>query len=293
MKILVLGSSGKVGHALCSLLGQQQITCLGTERSELNLTEPEQMKAVINDFQPTIVVNAASYNNPTEAENVPSLCYAINRDGVAKLADYCHEQGIPLIQVSTYRVFDGKSADAYNEQDSPNPSGVQAISRWQAEEQVRERCQQHIILRLSWIISARRNNLLVRLFKQLSAHKEVTVTADQLGCPTPADDAARVILAIIKQLDCGANVWGTYHYAAAEAVSENSFAESAISEAAQHHHLELGDLKMDKMINREGVRPPANASLDCSKIRNTFGIHRRPWRTALSGIIKTYFDNNP
>ena len=291
MKVLVIGSSGKVGHEVCLVLKEKGIACFAPSREELDLTSPDQIHSSIKRYQPDIVVNAASYNNPSQAENAPSHCFKVNRDGVAELADCCQRENCSLIHVSTYRVFDGCKQEPYNEQDTPNPSGVQAISRWQAEEQVRERCPEHIILRLSWVISERRNNMLARLLNQVSNHQVVTVTSDQLGCPTPASDAARVIVAIIQQLDCGAKVWGTYHYAATEAVSENSFAETVISEATHYHHLKLRKLKMDKMDNRAGVLPPANASLDCSAILNTFGVHTRSWRSALSDIIRDYFQN--
>ncbi len=293
MKVLVIGSTGNVGYELCDLLKEKGIPYFAPERNELDLAYPEQIRACIKRYQPAIVVNAASYNNPAEAENSPSRCFSINRDAVVELAECCKHHGCILIQISTYRVFDGYKQEPYNEKDTASPTGVQAVSRWQAEQQIRERCPKHIILRFSWIISARRSNILVKLLDQVSRHQEVTVTSDQLGCPTPADDAARVVAAIIQQLDCGATVWGTYHYASTEPVSESSFAETVTSEASHYQHLKVQKLKMKKMDTREGVLPPANAGLDCSLILNTFGIHRRPWRSALSKIICAYFQHSP
>ncbi|WP_263080587.1 NAD(P)-dependent oxidoreductase [Endozoicomonas sp. Mp262] len=293
MKVLVIGSTGKTGHELCMLLKEKNIPYDAPGRKELDLAYPEQIQSCLKHYKPDIVVNAASYNNPGQAEIEPAYCFRINKDAVAEIADYCNRQGCILIQVSTYRIFDGIQSEPYSEQDTPNPSNVQAISRWQAEQEIHKRCARHIILRLSWVISERRNNMLAKLLDQLSCHQEVTVTSDQLGCPTPAEDAARVIIAIIQQLDCGADVWGTYHYASTEAVSENSFAEIVTLEASHYHHLKVKKLKMNKMDNRKGVLPPANANLDCSLILNTFGIHRRPWRTALSKIIYSYFQNTP
>lgn len=292
MKILVIGREGKIGYEVCLALKAKKITFYAPEQVELDLIHSKQIQSIITQYQPDIVVNAASYNNPPEAENAPTLCFKVNREGVAVLADSCKQANCKLIHLSTYRIFDGLQQESYNEQDNPNPSRVHAISRWQGEEQIRQRCREHIILRFSWIISERRNNILTRLLKQISSHQEVTATSDQVGCPTPASDAARVIIAIIQQLGCGTQAWGTYHYSSTEAVSANTFAEIIIAEAINYHDLKVKKLKMNKMDNREGVRPPANAVLNCSSIRRTFGIQTRPWRPAISEIIRKYYQQS-
>ena len=289
MKVLLIGSDGKIGHDVRLALEAKKIPFFAPSTKELDLTEPKQIQAVMTQYQPSIVVNAASYNDPTEAENAPTLCFKVNRDGTSVLADCCQQEGAILIHLSTYRVFDGLQQESYNEQDTPNPSRVHATSRWQGEEQVRRQCPHHIILRFSWVISERRSNFLTRLLNQINNHHEATVTSDQIGCPTPSSDAARVVIGIIQQLECGAQPWGTYHYASSEAISANTFAEIVINEAAQYRNLKLKKLTMNKMESREGVRPPANAVLDCTLIRNTFGIQSRPWRSTFSDMIRQYY----
>ncbi|KEI70483.1 hypothetical protein GV64_06815 [Endozoicomonas elysicola] len=212
---------------------------------------------------------------------------------MATLADCCNRQNATLVYISTYRVFDGIKKEAYSEKDIPNPSGVLATSRWQAEQQISERCPRHIILRLSWVISYKRTNLLKYLLDQISKEQEVAVVSDQQGCPTPSEDAARVIVAIIQQLGCGAEPWGTYHYAGAEPISENRFAETVISEASQYQSLKIRKLRMDKLNERDGIQAPANATLTCRKILSTFGVHNKPWRGSLSRMIRSYYEKSP
>lgn len=291
MKVLLIGGTGQIGRELLPLLQAKNIACFAPSRAELDLDQPEQIDVCLKQYQPDFVINTAGYNDPVMAENEPSRCFKINRDAVAELADCCARQRAALIHISTYRVFDGEKKDPYTEKDTPNPAGVLATSRWQAEQQIHQRCQRHLILRFSWVISEHRNNLLRYLLNQITQKKEVTVVSDQLGCPTPAEDAARVIVALLQQISCGADAWGTYHYAGAEPVSENSFAEMVIAEASQHRPLSIRKLKMDKVSDREGIQPPANASLSCSKILNTFGVHNRPWRNTLSRMIRTHYQN--
>ncbi|PJE78987.1 dTDP-4-dehydrorhamnose reductase [invertebrate metagenome] len=292
MKVMVIGSSGKVGYALCQLLHEKAISVIAPARHEMDLTHIETVLSCIQRTQPDIIVNAAVYNDPVGAENEPSRCFHVNRDSIAVLADTCHQQGIKLIQLSSYRVFDGQKQEPYAETDSTNPKGVLAISRCQAEQQIRDRCPQHIILRFSWIIGEYGNSMLTQLLDQITLHHEITVTSDQVGCPTPATDAARVIVAIIQQMDCGAQVWGTYHYAASEFVSQNSFAEVVIAEASKYTPLKVRKLKMAKMDTLQGIKPPANACLSCQSILNTFGVHQRSWRKTVARIIKNYYEHH-
>ena len=255
MKVLVLGKTGQIGHELCQLLDSNALQYTAPDRSELDICNPAQVQTYLTRHQPTIVINAAAYNNPVMAENEPSRCFAVNRDAVAELANLCDRMNIPLIHASSYRVFNGEKQESYSEKDPTNPIGVLGTSRLQAEQQIRERCPQHIILRLSWVISDRRPNLLRRLAKQMLKNKEVYVTPDQLGCPTPASDVARVLVAMLKQINCGAEVWGTYHYCASEPVSESGFAEIVIAEASQYQELKVRKLIMAKMDSREGFKP--------------------------------------
>ncbi|OED50213.1 dTDP-4-dehydrorhamnose reductase [Endozoicomonas sp. (ex Bugula neritina AB1)] len=289
MKVLLIGGSGQIGRELLPVFQAKNIEYFAPTRSELDLDQSRQIDACLKQYKPDFVINTAGYNDPVMAENEPSRCFKINRDAVAELADCCDRVGAALIHISTYRVFDGEKKDPYTEKDTPNPTGVLATSRWQAEQQIHQRCKRHLILRFSWVISEHRNNLLRYLLNQITKEKEVAVVSDQLGCPTPAEDAAKVIVALIQQLNCDAEAWGTYHYAGAEPVSENSFAEMVIAEASQHRQLTIRKLKMDKVSDREGIRPPTNASLSCSKILNTFGVHNRPWRNTLSRIIRTHY----
>ncbi|WP_299728505.1 sugar nucleotide-binding protein [uncultured Endozoicomonas sp.] len=291
MKILLIGGTGLIGQEVHTLLQEKSITCFAPTREELDLESPETIDACLQKYEPDLVISNAGYHNPASAENEPSRCFRINRDAMAHLAQSCNDRNIIMFYISTYRVFDGEKKDPYTEKDIPNPTGVLATSRWQAEQQISERCPRHIILRFSWIISQRRTNLLKYLLDQISEERDVAVVSDQQGCPTPADDAARVIVAIVQQLDCGAETWGTYHYAGAEPVSENRFAEVVIAEASQYHPLKIRKLHMNKLNDRNGIQAPANATLACRKILSTFGVHNKSWRSPLARMIKSYYED--
>ena len=52
--------------------------------------------------------------------------------------------------------------------------------------------------------------------------------------PTYTGDLASAILAMAQQVDCGASVWGAYHYSGLESKEEIEFAELALKYAANY-----------------------------------------------------------
>ena len=83
--------------------------------------------------------------------------------------------------------------------------------------------------------------------------------------------------AIILQLDCGAEAWGTYQYAGAE---EITLYELGLSIAGMPGIPE--GIKVVDEVPEWGHLEPVNNTMVCTKIRNTFGIKQLPWRAWLT-----------
>ena len=115
--------------------------------------------------------------------------------------------------------------------------------------------------------------------------------SDQHGCPTYASDVARILIAIIKQLECDIDVWGTYHYSGAEVTSWKGFAEAILAAAKKHGVTQAETIDAVTSLEWPARAPrPAYTVLDCSKILNTFGIRQRPWRSGLVKVIDQVFN---
>ena len=292
MEVLVIGGSGQIGQELCRLLESHQISFKAPDRSELDLENHRATSKLIETLRPDVVVNTAGYRAAGNAHKEPSRCFSFNRDAVSNLADACNKNNAALVQISSWRVFDGTKADPYTEKDTPNPENVLGNSFWQGEQQVLQRCRRHIILRLSWIISHRGRNRATHLldsFCNKEPQRIPPTNPNHKGCPTTAEDVARVLLAITQQISCETDCWGTYHYSAAEPTDEYTLAEVLLAEASQFR-----DIPKDMLLKGEepekGQEEKVNACLDGRVLRNTFGIMPRPWRSAVARLVRNYFE---
>src|SRR5690606_7833157 len=156
---------------------------------------------------------------------------AAQKETVERVAELCQHHGIILLQPSRYRVFDGSRVTAYSETDEPQPLGPLGQALLAMEQLVRSVCPRHVILRTGWILDDSRDGVLGRFLHRLEKGEPLELADDRRGNPCPVDDVARVILAILKQLDCAAPLWGTYHYGAQEATTVLALGQCMVAEA--------------------------------------------------------------
>ncbi|MDC0128602.1 sugar nucleotide-binding protein, partial [Methylophilaceae bacterium] len=113
MKILITGINGQVGNALMQQLTEYEL--VGLTRQDCDLTNPDQIKRVIDQHQPDLIINPAAYTKVDQAEDEPELAFLINRDAPKVMAEKAREYDIPFIHFSTDYVFDGEKNGAYKE----------------------------------------------------------------------------------------------------------------------------------------------------------------------------------
>ena len=287
IKILVTGAKGQVGCAVCQQALRMGMSVVEFDLQTLGLSDLQTTRSVLDKHKPHYVVNCASYSTIDLAEANPDESYRINRDAAANLASACAATHIPLLHLSTDHVFGGCSKQAINEQTIPNPINIYGRSKLAGEVFIRDICSQHIILRASWVFSDQGSNFVTRTLRQIQTQATVKAVDDQQGCPTYANDVAMALLAMIKQVDCGINVWGTYHYSGAEVVTWKSFAEAILTAVKQHPDTVAKNIVSVSSAEWQTVAPrPHFSVLDCRKVLATFGIRQRPWRSGLVKVIQ-------
>jgi dTDP-4-dehydrorhamnose reductase len=189
------------------------------------------------------------------------------------------EQDIPMVLLSSAKVFD------YNEVGSLEDDAMTGDKRLiSIENEVRQQLR-HLIVRVNQPFSLLTGDYAVQLLAK--ARSEGSLTLDNLIriAPTPADDIAQVIYALLQQIACDESLWGTYHYCSVESTTEYAFAEVLLAEARQYEdlaHVVLEELDDDEC-------QPSETILDSKLIKHNFGIKPKPWRKALSRLIRRYY----
>jgi dTDP-4-dehydrorhamnose reductase len=193
-----------------------------------------------------------------------------------------NEQDIPIVLLSSAKVFAYNEVGSLENDAMSGDEGLISI-----ENQTRQQLR-HLIIRVNQPFSLLTGDYAVQLLAK--ARSQGSLVLDNLIriAPTPADDIAQVIYALLQQIGCDESLWGTYHYCSVESTTEYAFAEVLLAEARQYEdlaHVTLEELDDDKC-------QPSETILDSKLIKHNFGIKPKPWRKALSRLIRRYYRAN-
>ncbi|WP_253306296.1 dTDP-4-dehydrorhamnose reductase [unidentified bacterial endosymbiont] len=294
MKILLLGKNGQVGWAL-----QRSLAALGScqafGRDQADLTQPNQLRQLIRQLQPTVIVNAAAYTAVDQAETATDLAYQINTAAVEVLALEAKALNAWLVSYSTDYVFDGTQAGAYDETDVANPLNVYGDSKWQGEEAIRASGCQHLLVRTSWVYGLYGDNFAKTILRLAQQRQQLSVIDDQIGTPTSADCIADVTALMLYRIHhdntFAQQASGTYHLTAAGQTSWYHYAQFVLQQAlAQGQTLQLISAQLQPIATSGYPLPaqrPANSCLNSDKLKRFFGIELPHWQHHLIRLIRT------
>lgn len=280
VKVLVTGAKGQLGVELVNYLTQLGFLVIGLGRSELDITNLEQVKAVMANIKPNIVIHSAAYTKVDQAELEPEKAFRVNAIGTRNVAVASESAGSKLVYISTDYVFNGKGDRPYHEFDSTSPLGVYGQSKLAGELYVRDLHSRFFIVRTSWVYGLYGGNFVKTMLKLAEDRDEVNVVSDQLGSPTYTGDLAAFIGELIST-----EYYGIYHASNTGSCSWYEFAKAIFEESG------LTQIKVNPITTAEFPRPadrPAYSVLDHMGIRLN-GLRDLPyWRDSLITFLREY-----
>jgi len=286
--ILVTGRTGQLAVALAEAAPARDVAVHCLERPTLDIEQPASIAQVFATQLPSLVINAAAYTNVDAAEDNAAAAFRANRDGPAELARWCALAGIPLIHISTDFVFDGRKGAPYVESDIPAPQGVYGASKLAGEQAVLTLCPRAVVLRTAWLYSPIGKNFVRTMLSAGERNSNLRVVADQIGCPTSAEDLANVVLGVAAQLRDGSNRYaGIYHAAGTGAATWHELATVTFAEAKRHGRVVPS---VDPISTQEWptkVRRPPDSRLDCGKLAAVFGLRLPAWEDSVRRTVDT------
>ena len=286
MRLMLLGGGNALGQALIRLGAEEDIGFIAPRPPDQGWDAPS-LTDLLDESRPDVVINLAYYFDWFQGGQVDEAVLAQQERAVERLAELCQHHQLILMQPSSYRVFDGARTTAYSEKDDVAPLDARSRALWRFEQSVRALGPRQGLLRFGWLLDDSADGLLGRFLQRLEHGDELCLADDRRGNPTPVEDAARVVLAVLKQLDCQAPLWGTYHYGGHEASTPLVVGQALLAEAAQYRSLKVERLTpVAHAACSDAADEPQHGVLACKKIFNTFGIKPRAWRAGLPSLLE-------
>ena len=284
--ILVLGGHGQLGTELVLQARAANLSLTAAGHNEVDVADPKTIARAIARYRPSLIVNAAAYNNVDKAETQQAAAIRANSLGPSVVAASAKRAGLPMVHISTDYVFDGTKCGAYVESDPTAPLGVYGRTKAAGEAAVRSALPRHVILRTSWLYGEFGHNFLKTMLRLARERDELRVVADQRGCPTSTRDLADAILAVAPRMTAREAIWGTYHFAGTGATTWHGFASRIVAAQAPltGRRPHIVPITTAEFLTR--ARRPANSELDCGLFAATFGFRGRPWTDEADTIVR-------
>lgn len=277
MKILVTGVRGQLGYDVVQEGESRGLDMFGTDVENMDITDAEQVKQVIEEYKPDAVIHCAAYTAVDAAEDNQELCRKINVDGTRNIAEVCKDMDIPMMYFSTDYIFDGQGENFWKEDDPKNPLNVYGQTKYEGELAVQELIDKHFILRISWVFGVNGNNFIKTMLRVGPQRGEVGVVADQIGSPTYTYDLAKLVIDMIQT-----DKYGAYHVTNEGICSWYEFACEIFKQAGL-------DVKVNPLTTAEypaKAARPFNSRMSKDKLINAGFKMLADWQDALGRYLE-------
>jgi len=136
-KIVLLGATGMAGQALSHELTRRNIEWIGVARRGaeicLDITSGNEIIGLLDNIQPTCVINAAALTDIGKCETNPSLCWGINTIPISYITEWGSKNNAKTLQISTDHYYGEGGAYAHHEKDQIQVVNQYAASKYAAE----------------------------------------------------------------------------------------------------------------------------------------------------------------
>ncbi len=287
MKIVILGSGGRLGAALLREY-RDKFDVAGFNHTQLNLSDLGAVREKLRNIRFDILINAAGFTKVDLCETQPDRAFLINAEAPRVVAEICYEKNARLIHFSTDYVFGGDRREPYTEEDQANPISVYGESKLAGENNVLAAKSQNLVVRVSWVFGPDRPSFIDAMIEQAQENDEVDAVADKFSTPTYTLDIAAMLPQFFD-----ANVeGGILHFANAGQCSWREYAQWAV-DCCHDGGLPLkaktiGERELRDMTNWI-ARRPIYSVLSSRKYTKLTGISPRTWREAVSDYITRFY----
>lgn len=287
MNILVTGCNGQLGMELQKIASAEH-QWLFTDIDTLDICNKSAVEEYFESNQIDACINCAAYTAVDKAEDEPQLATLVNTFAPKVLAEACKRHNALLIHISTDYVFGGDANEPYKVDDPINPQSVYGSTKADGESAIRETGCNYMIVRTAWLYSSTGHNFVKTMLMLGDTKDEISVVADQKGCPTWAQNLAVALMALLNT--SGKNpVHETFHFTNEGQITWYDFA-TAIMEIGGKT-CKVNPITTDQYPTK--AKRPKYSVLDLSKIKEYAEIEIPDWRESLVKCIEELNSGTP
>lgn len=286
MKILVIGSGGRLGAALHRVYASRH-DCIGVQRGDIDLASLDSVDSVLRGLDFDVAINCAALTNVDYCEKNREEAMAVNAEAPARMAEICRAKKARLIQISTDYVLDGKSEGEVSEDAPARPLSIYGESKLEGERLVLHADPGHMVVRVSWVFGPDRPSFIDMILDRAIEMDSVEAIADKFSSPTYtldfADDLEPLLTrddasGILHLCNSGGTSWCEYGQHALKCAS----ACGVPLQTTEVRPISLADLK-----NFIAARP-VHTVLSTARFEKLSGRKPRSWQEAVEAYVRDH-----
>ena len=285
MKIVIVGSGGRLGAALArewAALGDEVV---GFNHAALDLGQPDKLHAALEPYDFDALVNCAALTHVDYCEDHEIEAHKVNAAAVVMLADVCARKSARMIHISTDYVFDGKKRTPYTEEDVPNPLGSYASSKLAGESAMLQTWPQHLVARVSWVFGPDRPSFVDQILKRATETDALAAVADKIAVPTYTLDLAQWLRPFLHEVREG----GLLHLCNGGECTWQEYGQFALDVAAKAGVALKGrTVAPQKMSDIKAfiAERPVYTVMSTEKLTRLTGLQPRSWQDAVEDYVR-------
>jgi dTDP-4-dehydrorhamnose reductase len=210
-KVLLLGSTGKVGTALGRVFGDGYFVT-GKNSRDFDALDLDGIRSMIRREGPDIVLNTVAFLGIDPCEKEPERAFRLNALYPKVLAELSAEMGFLLVHFSTDAVFNDEKGDFYTEEDAPSPLNVYGLTKYGGDCFIQSAAKSYYIFRISVLFgeTVKDTQFVEKMLQKVKeGQKVLKISGDIVSSPTYNMDLAAEARRIIE----GSYPYGLYHIA--------------------------------------------------------------------------------
>lgn len=272
-RILVVGASGFVGHALACALGERAIPAGrgNPPPGGMFLNLADDPVAALAHLPPGVgyAVILAANADPDSCARDPAGSHAVNVAGTQALIDGLLERGVRPVFTSSEAVFDGRRGD-YTEDDETRPRTLYGCQKMEVERYLAAKApDSSLVLRLARVYGTQPGDgtLFTSWLPALAEGRTIRCARDQRFSPVHIDDAVTAITALIDRATVG-----TVHVAGPEGLSRLDMLER-LTAAFTARHPFTGRIEPCLLADFSTLEPrPHDITMCTDRLRRLSGL---------------------